>query len=291
VPPFASPSITVRHGLPPADHADASQLHARCNQNEGLDLSLNLAVEGSPDRGELSQLLYRERGQLIGYLTIDGTREVEINLGVDPAQRRRGIGRRLLDAARAECADRGLTRWILVVDEAAVSGRAFVRAVGAAYQSSEYRLELARDRVPAPRAWDRPVQLRRAGPVDAELLGRLVAESSGDDPEETLSWVSRDLAKPNHRFDIATLDGNPIGQIRTNFYGEVIYVTAFGVVPEYRGRGFGRQILEATVRRLIAENWPRIQIEVATNNANALGLYQSSGFDLKTEYGYYHQEI
>ena len=283
--------ITVRHGLPPVDHADASALLALCNQDEALDLPLNLAIEGAPDAGETSQLLYREHGQLLGYLTIDGLSKVEISLGVDPAHRRRGIGRLLLAAARADCVDRGLSSWILFVDEAAASGRAFVRAVGASHQSSEYRLELARDRVPAPRVWDRPIQLRQAGPADAELLGRLVAESFEDHPEETMSWVRRDLAKPNHRFDIATLDGKPIGQIRTNFYADVIYVTAFGVLPDHRGRGFGRQVLEATIRRLIAENWPRIRIEVATNNSNALGLYQSAGFDLKSEYGYYHQEI
>ncbi|HLZ07019.1 MAG TPA: GNAT family N-acetyltransferase [Chloroflexota bacterium] len=288
---MGSPSITICHGLPPVDLADASLLLSRCNLNEGLDLALNLAVEGAPDAQEVSQLLYREDGQLVGLLTIDGSREIEVSLGVDPAHRRRGIGRRLLDAARLQCSNRGQKSWILVVDEAAASGRAFVRAVGGSYQSSEYRLELARDRVPAPREWDRPAQLRQAGPGDAELLSRLVAESSGDPLDEVMTRVSRDLAKPNHRFDIATLDGMPIGQIRTNFYGDVIYITAFGVVPEYRARGFGRQILEATVRRLIAEDWPHIRIEVATNNANALGLYQSSGFNVKTEYGYYHQEI
>ena len=291
MPPTDSPSIRVCHGLTPVDYAEASVLLARCNQNEGLDLPLNLATEGAPDAGEVSQFIYRERGKLLGCLTIEGSREVEITLGVDPAHRRRGIARRLLDAARAESADQGRSTWILVVDEAAASGRAFVRAVGGSYKSSEYRLELARDRVPAPRDWDAPVRLRQAGPGDADLLARLVAESFGNNVLETIRWVHRDLAKPNHRFDIASLDGIPIGQIRTNFYGEVIYLTAFGVVPGYRGLGFGRQILEATVRRLIAEDWPLIRIEVATNNANALGLYQSSGFNLKTEYGYYQQEI
>jgi ribosomal protein S18 acetylase RimI-like enzyme len=283
--------ITVRHGLPSADHTDARDLLARCDEYEGLDLSLNLATEGTPDAAELSQYLYRENGELVGYLTVDGTREVEVSLGVDPGRRRQGIGRRLLDAARAECIGRGLASWTLVIDEAAASGKAFVRAVGATYTSSEYRLELARNLMPAPRVWDLTVQLRQATVDDAELVGRIIATSFGDTFEESMDWVRRDLAKPNHRFDVATINGQPIGQIRTNSYGDVVYVTAFGVLPEFRGRGHGRQILDATVRRLIAEDWPSIRIEVATDNANALGLYRSCGFVLKTAYGYYHQAI
>jgi ribosomal protein S18 acetylase RimI-like enzyme len=283
--------ITVRHGLPPADHSDASDLVARCDEYEGLDLSLNLATEGTPDAAELSQYLYRENGELIGFLTIDGIREVEVSLGVDPGRRRQGIGRRLLDAARVECVGRGLTSWTLVIDDAAASGKTFVRAVGASYKSSEYRLELARNLVPATRVWDQTVELRQATVDDTELVTRIIASSFGDPIEETIDWVRRDLAKPNHRFDVARINGQPIGQIRTNSYGDVVYVTAFGVLPDFRGRGHGRQILDATVRRLVAEEWPSIRIEVATDNANALGLYQSSGFVLKTAYGYYHQAI
>ena len=286
-----SPIITVHHGLRPTDRADAEALLLRCNQLEGLDLSLNLAPEGSPGTGEVSQYLYRDNGALVGYLSADGSSDVETSLAVDPPWRRRGIGRRLLEAARADCIGRGLTSWTLAIDEASPSGRAFVQAVGGVYQSSEYRLELARDRVPAPRLWDPIVDLRQVGPTDAGLLGQLMADSFGNSLDETTAWIQRDLAKPNHRFDIASIDGTPVGQIRTNYYGDVIYVTAFGVLPAHRGRGHGRQILEATVRRLVADKWPTIRIEVATNNVNALGLYQSTGFVLKTAFGYFQQAI
>jgi ribosomal protein S18 acetylase RimI-like enzyme len=286
-----SATISVCHGLGPADLVDARELLLRCNKHEGLDLSLNLDLDGAPDTAELSQYLYRENGALVGCLSADGSDDVEITLGVDPSHRRRGVGRRLLDAARTDCVGRGLTSWTLVIDEASPSGRAFVLAVGATYRSSEYRLELARDRIPVPRVWDPAVELRQAGPAEAELVGRLAADSFGASREETIAWIRRDLAKPNHRFDVATLAGESIGQIRTNYYGEIIFVTAFGILPKYRGRGYGRQILEATVRRLVADNWPTIRIEVSMDNVNALGLYQSSGFDLRTAYGYFEQAL
>src|SRR5262249_17877508 len=95
----------------------------------------------------------------------------------------------------------------------------------------------------------------------------------------------------NHRFFIGSIAGEPIGNIRTNYYGTTIYITAFGVVPEWRGRGFGRQMLLRTIDRLIAEKWPQILIEVATDNRNALGLYLSCGFQELTTYGYYQLDV
>jgi ribosomal protein S18 acetylase RimI-like enzyme len=58
-------------------------------------------------------------------------------------------------------------------------------------------------------------------------------------------------------------------------------------VSEQRGRGFGRQMLLHTIDRLVVEKWPRILIEVATDNPNALGLYKSCGFQVTTTYGFY----
>jgi ribosomal protein S18 acetylase RimI-like enzyme len=50
-------------------------------------------------------------------------------------------------------------------------------------------------------------------------------------------------------------------------------------------------MLLQTVDQLVAEKWPRILIEVATDNPNALGLYKSCGFQVTTQYGYYQLPI
>jgi ribosomal protein S18 acetylase RimI-like enzyme len=64
-------------------------------------------------------------------------------------------------------------------------------------------------------------------------------------------------------------------------------INTFGVLPECRGRGFGRRILTATLHRLVGEGWRRVQIEVATENAAALHLYLSCGFRMQTTYDFY----
>jgi ribosomal protein S18 acetylase RimI-like enzyme len=135
------------------------------------------------------------------------------------------------------------------------------------------------------------VQLRQGASDDVDLIARLVAESFGDAEAEAKDWVARTLPLPNHRFFIGSFDGEPIGILRTNYYGTDIYVTSFRVVPERRGRGFGRQMLRWTINLLVTENWQRILIEVATDNPNALGLYKSCGFQVTTEYGFYRLAV
>jgi ribosomal protein S18 acetylase RimI-like enzyme len=69
--------------------------------------------------------------------------------------------------------------------------------------------------------------------------------------------------------------------------GQTDDVTAFGVLPEYRGRGYGRQLLLDAVDVLLRESSDRVVIEVATDNERALGLYRSCGFKVASAYGFY----
>ena len=52
-----------------------------------------------------------------------------------------------------------------------------------------------------------------------------------------------------------------------------------GVLPEHRGRGLGRQLLEATIREALLKRIFRIELEVRMDNANAIRLYEKCGFE------------
>ena len=85
--------------------------------------------------------------------------------------------------------------------------------------------------------------------------------------------------------------GEPIGLLRAGRYAGFADITAFGVLPEHRGRGYGRQMLLDVLDTLPAENWKHIVIDVVTENRNALGLYRSVGFKETRTYGYYHVPV
>src|SRR5262245_35426033 len=111
-----SPSIQCRLGLAGEERAAAERLAARCNQREGLELPLNLSPPEALREGDADQLLYYEDGALVGVLSTDYWSEAEVCLAVKPEQRRRGVGRALLAAARDRCRLRGLSSCLLVTD-------------------------------------------------------------------------------------------------------------------------------------------------------------------------------
>ena len=72
---------------------------------------------------------------------------------------------------------------------------------------------------------------------------------------------------------------------------EEVGIYGFVVRSAYRGRGYGRQMLEETIRTIQARSQKQIMLEVDSQNTNALGLYRSCGFKETTTYGYYNLDI
>ena len=78
-----------------------------------------------------------------------------------------------------------------------------------------------------------------------------------------------------------------IGKLDVSFEGQSAFIYGFAVLPEYRGRGYGRQILARTIQELLALGREQIALEVSTENRNALSLFQACGFRETGSYDYY----
>lgn len=276
--------LVKTRGLAGQALADAGGLAAVCNQYESLDLPLNLDAAGY-------QFLHYEDGRLVGILTLQVNGEIEVCLTVDPGHRRRGVGRGLLTAAGAACREQGASSVLLVCEEASRSGMAFVEAVGARYRSSEYRMKLDVDASPGTPPSQSTIRLRQADAGNVQVVAQIIAIAFGRSEDIERRRVERDIHKPSHRFYIAHLNDEPVGSLGVVAHGDRVWIVAFGVLPEFRGRGYGRQMLAATAGMLRAEHWKEILIEVATDNRNALSLYQSCGFGETTCYEYYQMNV
>jgi ribosomal protein S18 acetylase RimI-like enzyme len=263
---------------------EVEALKAICDRHDGFEHALHLEAPAAPP------LRHRAAGVLVGVLTVQDGDPPEVYPLVHPAHRRRGVGRRLLGRAAAACRRRGAAEVLLTADERSAEGRVFAEAVGARYRFSEYRMEL--ERVPEDRPWPTPLRLRQATAEDAGTYAHVGGAAFGDPDEETRRRHAEEgMRLPHHRYVLAELDGRPIGTIRVSFYDRTVYLTSFGVLPELQGQGLGRQILTRTVRRLAAEGWTPIRIEVETENRNALGLYRSCGFREIAGYAYYALDL
>ena len=54
-----------------------------------------------------------------------------------------------------------------------------------------------------------------------------------------------------------------------------------GLLPAFRGKGIGRELMRRTIDAAFAFGLTRIELAVRENNANAIALYKSLGFEVE----------
>jgi len=271
--------LTIQKKLTQVDIEEVGRLTSICNRFEGLDFL--------PPDSQMQAILYHEEGQLVGSLTIftSWLGKAELTIIVHPKKRREGVGSTLLRKAKEECKRQGIERCLLICQESSKSGKAFVQSTRCQYQFSEYRMKL--DRSCSISLTGQAVRMYQASLEDRKLLASIAAKSFGDLEDTHLQRYTEDIPKEAHRFYIAEVANQAIGSVGVVSFGDRVWIVALGVIPEYRRRGYGRQMLNRLVQGLLEENHQEILIEVATENQNALTLYRSCGFKEQAEYGYY----
>jgi len=291
--------IYAKQTLTENEIADIQQLAVLCSAFEGLHMRLFMMDIFKQRSGNNTyDFLYYEQGLLVGYLGIEnyGTKTKEIFGMVHPEHRRKGIGSHLLQAAREEGRHSGIEQFVLTCERASLSGTAFAKAIDAKLDYSEHEMVLGtfKERF----VFDERVIFRQAiGPEDLEKVASIIAT----DRDNNVEWAQKhivDMMKlPNQRFYMLTFGGTdlgcdePIGSLRLDEMEQLVGIYGFVVRPEYRGRGYGRQLLQEVIHSIHNEGSKGIMLEVDVDNTNALGLYLSCGFEIVTTYDYYIVEV
>jgi mycothiol synthase len=100
----------------------------------------------------------------------------------------------------------------------------------------------------------------------------------------------------SHDFDrelssMAERDGQPIGFLLARHWRErgVGFVDLLGVHPDHRTRGLGATLLQASSPRFAASGLREAQLGVASDNPNALRLYERVGMGQRFRYDTYRR--
>jgi len=275
--------LAIRHELSASDKTQLRELAEVVRRADGVDLKLDWDLMG--DAGQAGDFCGFLEDRLVGYAQIDGNgREQEVTAATFPEFRRQGVFRALLSAVREEVQVRGAKSLLLVSYRASHSGAAAAQALGLPYVSSEYRMEAEASTLPPL-----PVGLVQLVPVDHANLAALASLtarsfSGGETSSESLA---QRLQQEGVRYFLAEADGVQIGQIGVVDTGGSIYIRGVGILPEHRRRGYGRQLLAATVGLMLTEGHMHFTLDVATDNPQALSLYQTCGFRETMVYDYY----
>ena len=74
--------------------------------------------------------------------------------------------------------------------------------------------------------------------------------------------------------------GNVMAAALLGVRGERTWIGGFGVAPEYRGAGYAKQLLEHMIADARAHGAREMWLEVLTENAPAIALYERAGFQI-----------
>ena len=98
-------------------------------------------------------------------------------------------------------------------------------------------------------------------------------------PDRTSTVTAAEMVPPDGAFVVVREDGRPVagGGIR-RLEPAVCEIKRMYVVPEARGRGHGRRVLEALERVAVRLGNRRARLDTAQSMTTAMGLYESAGY-------------
>ncbi len=133
--------------------------------------------------------------------------------------------------------------------------------------------------------------IHRGAEGDADVLARMLRRFNDEYEDETpdhqvlLERIPDLIASGDGVFFLAGEDReNPVGfaylQFNPSLYSRTrdAYLGELYVVPERRGDGFGRAMLEAVIEEARAQNAINISLGTSVTDTEARGLYESAGF-------------
>lgn len=283
-------TICLKKQIDKKDYIKINELKKICNEKEDIFLKLELEYKLSmrQDKEEsfeyTNEFFYYFGDILIGYLGIFtfGGEKAELTGMVHPGYRRKGIFNKLFNLAIEECKRRNYKKILLVCDNRSSSGLAFIKATGAVYAFSEYEMRMDNKCVFQE---EKSIILRKASNSDADEIARqnniYFGSTSG------IAIMPEDSEKVNIITYMIELDSKIIGKIRIEVNRNKGLICGFGILPEYRNKGYGKQALKSAINLLNKNKIYDVALEVETKNINALKLYKSCGFVEKSVTDYY----
>jgi len=234
-----------------------------------------------------NEFMYYEDNLLIGYMGICqfGGSEIEVTGMVHPDFREMGIFKELYGKVEEEFNKRSCDRMLLLSDHDSLSGQKFIKTTGSIYDFSEYEMYLKN--IGTETELSNRITLRKATNEDAREIAIQNALYSGEEFHEDQITLPEDEEKSGFTIFIAELDSKIIGKIGLEINQGIGGIYGFGVLPDYRGKGYGREILMSSLVKLKNRNAHKIKLQVVVKNSNALNLYKSCGFEVTSVMDYY----
>ncbi len=296
--------ILMKEYLTEKDCAELAALEGVVKK-EGINLKLELDYKknlsdykNTVNRNSccMKEYLYYSDEKLVSYLGICsfGGSIYELNGMTHPDYRGRGLFHGLFDHALAECKRFGKDKLLLLTDGKSESGIHFMESIGGDYAFSEHRMKLpASEYVSTGSNTDvSQVTLREAATEDAALIHRLdrilyAYEVEQEEEEAATEGIRSEDPTLLVNTYLIELAGECVGKIRIDFSDTEGFLYGFGILPEYRGKGYGKVALREALGIIFDKGIPGAALDVEAKNDRALSIYKGCGFRAVSEMRYY----
>lgn len=290
--------IKLKENIDAGDYEIINQLQERCISIDQttlkLELDYKLGVSDDCSNGvqDINEFMYFDGERLIGYMGICSFGGPwEVNGMVDPDYRRQGVFSKLFELAVAEWKRRESGGMLLLSDRNSEAGQKFIAGVGAQYKHSEYEMFLKKEDLFLPEQMA-GIAFRKATNGDAKEIARQNAIYFNDeDIEGEINADDMPLPEVEEKRGMTSYlvekEGQIIGKVNLQLTSKLGAIFGLGVLPEHRRKGYGRALLLLAIEKLKEANAQEIMLQVAAENANALNLYKSCGFEETSTMDYF----
>ncbi len=272
------------------EHKKIKELEDICINEDKVNLKLELEYrtqinkDYKKDSNDINEFLYYINDKLVGYLGIScfGGNIAEINGMVHPDFRRRKIFTKLVEMAIEECKRRNFNKVLLLGDDKSNSAIEFIKNTKSSYSFSECRMECIN--------WivyenNKDICLSNAKNKDIYQIDNLNEIFFGEGCNEMI--LPEDDEKNNIITYLIQVDDKVIGKIKVSKELNSAFISGFGIIPEYRNKGYGRAALMQVLNYLRNDGINKTALDVEIKNKNALHLYKACGFKEKSTMNYY----
>jgi len=309
-------SICLKEYITEKEYKEINELQEFCSSNDkvnlklGLHYKLNMPKSSEIELENINEFLYYVDEVLVAYLGIScfGGNIGEISGMTHPNWRRKGIFKKLFELAIDECKNRNFNKILLLSDGKSSSGIEFIKIVNGNYDFSEYRMKRF-NKVSSESM--NSINLRKAVKLDEKEIGKQntmffndieeIENFQEEDVEESESIQKVDIdgigssaegeERLNEGIYMVELKGETIGKINVEYSDNSAFIFGFGILPDFRGKGYGKAALKEALCIINEKNIYEIELDVECKNNTALNLYKSCGFEEQSVMNYYKYNI
>ncbi|MTK11833.1 MAG: GNAT family N-acetyltransferase [Clostridiaceae bacterium] len=284
-------TICLKQYISEKEYKEISHLEELCCSKDKTNLKLELDYKLNTRRNseiglkEINEFLYYVEDILVAYLGISsfgGSNIGEINGMTHPDFRRKGLFKKIFELAMEECKKRNFNKVLLLSDGNSNSGVKFINSVCSEYDFSEYRMKLLNKTTLESTS---SINLRKAGKLDGKEIGRQNAIFFNHSEEcECFLEEEEELNKITYMVE---LNERVIGKIGVSYSDDSAFISGFGILPDFRGKGYGKASLKEALRLINEKSIYEIELDVECKNNNALNLYKACGFEELSVMSYY----